>query len=103
MLIAAMICYLGATLCSVFQFFICKLAVDKYEKLRNVVIDYLKSEGHDACWTNRKALADAIGEGVLAFPYLPPKDEFLTKCNEYYDFLEKGKNGQGKCCGPDRT
>ena len=61
-----------------------KLAAQQQEieRLRGAIQKHADAKGHDRCWLNDRELYAAIG---MEFdPQLPPKAEFLARCEQYH-------------------
>lgn len=67
------------------------------ERIRNLIREHRDCRGHDRCWIDDiKLYALALPEDNLPNLELPPKDEFLNKCEEFrcnraQEFLEEIK------------
>lgn len=54
-------------------------------RLRNAIRLHRDVKRHDRCWINDYELYSVLPEGVAeADLKLPPKDEFITNCEEYW-------------------
>lgn len=60
----------------------------KYRELKLAVLRFLKADGHDLCWENRKELAQLVGYEEED-KTVPSWCEFMTKCAEYRKSLDE--------------
>jgi hypothetical protein len=63
------------------------------ERLRAAVRKHRDARGHDRCWENDLELYAALPEGPPPsplWPQLPPRCEFLARCEEYYESQTTG-------------
>lgn len=75
--------------CLVKQFDAWQLA-EMYVKLQNAIQKHHEDTyGHGMCWENDVELWKSIDINVYPHDSLPPEEEFLCKCKEYYNSRKK--------------
>lgn len=65
------------------------VALDENIKLKEAIRKHRSARGHDRCWENDLELYKVLGESLPASPQLPPKEEFLKCCQQYYEQQSK--------------
>lgn len=53
--------------------------------LEMAIRKHRNARGHDRCWENDLELYAALGDGLSTSPELPTREEFLSRCKEYYE------------------
>lgn len=54
-------------------------------KLRNGIRKHRDQKGHDRCWLDDIELYKLLPDNVPAITTLPPKDEFLRGCENFWE------------------
>lgn len=67
---------------------------ERARELEAAIRKHRAARGHDRCWENDLELYAALHDGVEALPALPPHDEFMTKCEEYYECQRQHRDGR---------
>lgn len=57
-------------------------------KLRQAIREHRDARGHELCWYQPE-LWGLLPESVGPDPEAPPREEFLRRCAEYRDSLDK--------------
>lgn len=69
----------------------CPLDVLVFEGDLMVVCKHHATRGHDRCWENDRELYRAAGL-LVEGPDLPPRAEFLKRCEAYYEQQDQGNS-----------
>ena len=65
----------------------------RIKELEDAIRKHRDARGHDRCWENDLELYAHLKDKKLPVLELPPHDEFISKCEEYYECLRQKKAG----------
>lgn len=58
---------------------------ERIAELENAIRVHRDAQSHEMCWLNDSELYAVLHENLVdSRPTLPPRDEFLTNCEKYY-------------------
>lgn len=63
---------------------------DEAERLRDAIRKHMSARGHDRCWENDLELYVAAGLQPPSALLLPEREEFLSRCRDYYERMTTG-------------
>lgn len=67
---------------------------ERVRELEDAIRKHRAARGHDRCWENDLELYALLRDGVDAAPELPPHDEFIAHCEEYYECQRQHRDGK---------
>jgi len=62
-------------------------------ELETAIRRHRDERGHDRCWLDDARLYAVLGDCVEADTKLPPKHEFLERCERFWECRQAGQTG----------